>query len=294
MEKIYTYQQIIESPLLKKTIKQFLPKEYEVVERPASFSIRLRKENSETIERIILLPPKGFTADKISLLSPHPEARNAKIRILGKIKPQNKGFAPVNKEIQFVYSLLREAPTEEDSSYSNYFKFSNEYYGTQLKSWKNWFYVVKESGWGNFHNLINVSNNWVVLLLEKKLLDKKKINIEKFLKQLPVSKAKRLKDILKQIEINGDKVFQDKLLVKNLLKLDHAILVPILIRMLNFKETGKHEPCTFFAILLKIIKTNKKLVLEEVNKGLKSRVAPYYYLQDLKKKIDKINSRHKN
>lgn len=289
MEKIYTYQQIIESPLLKKTIKQFLPKEYEVVERPASFSIRLKKENSRIIKRIILLSPQGFTADKISLLNPHPEARHARVKILGKIRPQNKGFAPVNKEIKFIYSLLKEVPTEKDSSYSNYFELSDEYYGTQLKSWKNWFYVVKENGWGNSHNLINVSNDWVVLLLEKELLDSKKINIEKFLKQLPVAKAKRLKNILKQIEINGDKVFKDKQSVKDLLKIDHNILAPVLIQMLNFRETGKHEPCTFFALLLKIVKTNKKLVSKEVDKALKFKTAPYYYLQDLKKKILKLS-----
>jgi hypothetical protein len=98
-----------------------------------------------------------------------------------------------------------------------------------------------------------------------------------------------LKDILKQIETKGDKIFQNKQLVKELLKIDHNILVPILIRMLNFKETGKHEPCTFFAILLKIIKTNKKLVSKEVDKAIKFKTAPYYYLQDLKKKILKLS-----
>ena len=239
------------------------------------------------VKRIILLPPHGFTTDKINLLGPHPEALNAKIRILGKIKPQNKGFVPLHKEIEFVFSLIREVPTEKDSSYSDYSKFSKEYYNSQLKSWRSWFYVVKENGWGNFHNLINLSNDWIVLLLEKKLTDRKKININKFLKQVSTAKAEELENILKQIEKNGDKVFKDSSLVKKLLAFNPKILVPILIQMLNFQETGKHEPCTFFAFLLKVIKKDKKLVLREVNKSLKSKIAPYYYLEDLKNKINK-------
>jgi hypothetical protein len=284
----FTAKQIIESPLFKKVIKQlFQSNEYEIVERPASFSIRLKDESPEMVKRIILLPPHGFTADKIILLSPHPEALNAKIRILGKIKPQNKGFIPVHKEIEFIFSLIREVPTEKDSSYSDYSKFSKEYYTNQLKSWRSWFYVVKDNGWGNFHNLINLSSDWTVLLLEKKLTDRKKISIDKFLKQLPISRTKELENILKQIEKNGDKVFKDTSLVKKLLAFNPKILVPILIQMLNFQETGKHEPCTFFAFLLKVIKKDKELVLREVNKSLKAKTAPYYYLEDLKNKINK-------
>ncbi|MFA5886159.1 MAG: hypothetical protein WC863_00035 [Patescibacteria group bacterium] len=282
------YTQITESSLFKKIIKQFFQsEEYEIVERPASFSVRLKEESSEIVKRIILLPPHGFTADKINLLSPHPEARNAKIRILGKIKPQNRGLAPVKQEIKFVFSLIREIPTEKDSSYSDYFKFSKEYYKSQLKSWRSWFYVVKENGWGNFHNLINLSDDWVILLLEKNLIDRKEINIDKFLKQLTIIEAERLKSSLKQIERDGDKIFRDVTLVENILILDLKILVPILIRMLNSSETGKHEPCTFFALLLKAVKKDKKLVLKEVNKSIKMKIAPRYYLEDLKNKLVK-------
>ena len=286
-----TYSQIILSPLFRKTIKSFFQsQDYEIIERPASFSIRLKKEDPQTVRRIILLPPHGFTADKINLLSPHPEARNAKIKILGKIKPNNQGFSPVNEEVKFVFSLVREVPTEKDSSYSDYSKFSKEYYGRQLKSWRNPFYVVKENGWGNFHNLINLSDDWLILSLEKKLTDKKKINISDPLKLLTATQAVKLKGILKQIETKGDKIFKDKISVANFLAFNPKILVPVLIQMLNFSETGRHEPCTFFAFLLKIVKKDKKLVLAEVNKALKLKTAPYYYLEDLKKKIDRKQS----
>jgi len=97
-----------------------------------------------------------------------------------------------------------------------------------------------------------------------------------------------LKKILKQIELKGDKIFQDKKIVNDFLKIDNRILAPILINMLNFQETGKHEPCTFFALLLKIMKTDKNLISREVHHALKMRTAPYYYLNDLKRKMSGI------
>jgi len=109
----YNFVQINQSKLFNRVLSKFLPGEREIVERPASFSIRLKKEDLHIINRIILLPPHGFTADKINLLSPHPEARRAKIKILGKIKPENKGFAPVSKEVKFIFSLFREVPTKK-------------------------------------------------------------------------------------------------------------------------------------------------------------------------------------
>ncbi len=231
-----------------------------------------------------LVTTNKFT-NEINLLSPHPEARSAKVRILGKIRPGKKGFSPVNKEVKFIFSLKREAPTEPDSSYSDYLKSPSKFYGIQLKSWRNWFYVVKKNGWGNFHSLINLSNDWVVMILEKELSDRKEINIKNILKSLPATRARALTDILEQIGVAGDKVFKDKYLIMRLLRFDAKILVPVFIRMLNWQETGRHEACTFFAFLLKVAKNNKRLVIAEVDKAFRSKTAPNYYLQDLKNKL---------
>jgi hypothetical protein len=43
------------------------------VVRPASFLIRLSEEVGYAVDRLIVLPPMGFTADAADLMSPHPE-----------------------------------------------------------------------------------------------------------------------------------------------------------------------------------------------------------------------------
>src|SRR3989344_1091131 len=171
--------EIYESSLFQKTLKKFLGSgNTEVITRPACFFVRLKSEDTKFIKRIIVFPPLGFTGDEVALLNPHPEARKARIRILGKINPIKKGFKPLIREIKFSFSLTRSIPTEEMSAYA---KFSGKYCKSQIKSWKNWFYVVKENGWGNFHSLINLSNEWAVALLKKELIDQKEINLKPYL-----------------------------------------------------------------------------------------------------------------
>ncbi len=281
----FNFYEIKQSSLFQKTLKKFFgEKDYEVVVRPACFFIRLKSEDAGFIKRVIVFPPHGFTGDKIGLLNPHPEARKERIKILGKINPTKKGFRPLVEEIKFDFSLTRSIPTKETSAYA---KFSKKYCKTQVKSWKNWFYVVKETGWGNFHSLINISNEWVVALLQKELTDQKKINIKPYLEKLPQTKASKLRAALHKIEHTGDKIFDDVNFVSELLKFPSKILVPILLQMLNVQETGKHENCTSFALLLKIAKKNKSLVLKEVKRAIELKSAPYYYLDDLENKLSK-------
>ena len=279
------FYEIYKSSLFQKTLKKFLANGgTEVITRPACFFIRLKSEDTKLVKRIIVFPPNGFTGSEANLLNPHPEARKARVKILGKINPNRKGFKPLVGEIKFNFSLARNIPTEKTSAYA---KFSERYCKSQLKSWKNWFYVLKENGWGNFHSLINLSDEWVVALLEKELVDQKTIDTKTYLQKLPQSKAEKLRSVLQKIERIGDKIFDDRKAVSELLKFPPKILVPILIQMLNVQETGKHENCTFFALLLKIAKKNKKQVWEEVKHAIELKSAPYYYLEDLERKLSK-------
>ena len=66
MEQSYKFQEIVDSPIAKTTIKSlFDSKETETIIRPASFIISLKNEPEDKVYRIILLPPNGFTANKI-------------------------------------------------------------------------------------------------------------------------------------------------------------------------------------------------------------------------------------
>ena len=279
----FNFHEIYKSSLFQKTLKKFLGGgNFEVVVRPACFFVRLKSEDAKFIKRIIVFPPHGFTGGEINLLNPHPEARKARVKILGKINPTKKGFKPLIREVKFDFSLTRNIPTEEMSAYA---RFSEKYCKSQLKSWKNWFYVVRENGWGNFYSLINFSNEWAIALLEKELIDQKAINIKFYLEKLPEPQGEKLRIALLKIEQVGDKIFDNKTFVAELLKFPSKILVPLLIQMLNAQETGKHEYCTFFALLLKVAKENKKLVFEEVNRAIELKSASYYYLEDLSRKL---------
>lgn len=279
----FDFYEIVNSSIYRKTFKMFLGKENsEIVIRPTYFLICSKNELSNFVKRIIILPSHGFTANRIDLLNPHPEARKIRIKILGKINPTKKGFKPLLREIKFRFSLTRNIPTENVSAYA---RFMEKYCGSQLLSWKNWFYVTKENGWGNFHNLINLSNEWVLVLLEKELANQKKLDLKPYLNMLTLSQSERLIKAIKKIERIGDKIFENQSFVLEVLKFPLKILVPILIQMLNVKETGRHEPCTFFAFLLKIARENNNLVYDEVNKAIKLELSPHYYLESLKRKL---------
>ncbi|MCX6757604.1 MAG: hypothetical protein NTZ44_01850 [Candidatus Nomurabacteria bacterium] len=284
----FNFKQIAGSYLFKETVKKFLGTEsFEIVVRPACFFIRLKVEDTKFTKRIIVFPPYGFAGDEIDLLNPHPETRKARVKILGKINPLKKGFKPITREVRLDFAITRNIPTEKTSLYA---RFSKKYCKSQLKSWKNWFYVVKESGWGNFHSLVNLSKEWVVVLLEKEFVDQKSINIKNYLDKLSKKEAIELKKSVEKIKNVGDTIFSDEVFVSKVLEFPKEILVPILIQMLNVKETGKHENCTFFAFLLKIGKKNNKLVLEETRQAIKLKSAPYYYLEDLEKKLLKLKT----
>src|SRR3990167_9263654 len=195
------FYEIEQSSLFQKTLKKFLGSgNTEVITRPACFFVRLKSEDTKFIKRIIVFPPLGFTGDEVALLNPHPEARKARVKILGKINPTKKGFKPLIREIKFSFSLTRSVPTEKTSAYA---KFSEKYSKSQLKSWKNWFYVVKENGWGNFHSLINLSDEWVAAFLEKELVDQKTIDLKSYFEKLSQPEAKKLRVAIQRIEHIG-------------------------------------------------------------------------------------------
>lgn len=281
--KALAFQEVLDSPLLQATIKRYIgTDDIDVVPRPLCYILRNKTENKKVITRIIVLKPHGYTADALNLMNPHPEAYKARIKILGKVDPSKKGYKPCLDVVKLNYSNTVKIPTQKSSAYA---VFSESFGGSKLLPWKNWVYVVKKNRWGDFHNIINQSNEWVVVLLEKWLVDQKSIVIDSYLKKLPAKQAEKLKRNLKIIQVAGDEIFENEKLVEEVLQVPSEILIPILIRMLNISETGRHESCTFFAFLLKASRNHKALVLHEVNDALKNELAPYYYLEDLLRKI---------
>lgn len=279
---------ILSCPLFKATVAEYLGEgELSLTNRKSCYFVRkidenVLPENKLLIVRLLLLPPGGFTGIRRNILSVHPEARTVKLRILGAIAPEKRGYKPLIREIEFMYAPIRQVPTSAELPYAYY---SDEYCRKELKSWRSWFYAVKEDGWGNFHSLVNLSGEWAVIVVEKELIDHKPIKIANFLNELDNQKARHLQHLLQMIQLQGDAFFTKPQQIEEILSFPPSILVPILIRLLNVPETGKHEPCTYFGLLLKLSKQRRSLVMAEVQQAISLQVAPSYYLHDLKRKL---------
>lgn len=278
MEQSYDINNIINSIIVRTTLNNiFKQKETEIIERPASFIIRLKKESEDTISRIIILPPHGFTANKPDETNPHDEVRRAKIEIKWWIKINKVGFSLLKNVLKYQYYTIRNIKITEDEPYP---KIGGQNYKEDLKSSKQKFFVVKEDGTGFYHSLINMSNERLLLVLEKDLR----------LQKIPNLKDKKQEDVIMlydKIILYWDTIFEkEKELIERISNIDFNKTIPPLIEMLNIFETGKHEPCTVYAIILKIGKINKKVV-NYLKEAVKNKTAPKYYLEELIKKLAK-------
>ena len=237
--------EIINSSSVKSTLRNiFDNKEIELIQRPASFIVRLKNEPEDKVFRIVLLPPHGFTANRLDEASPHPEVRRAKIEIKGVVRPDKLGFSLLKGLIKYQYYTVRNVKTFKDEPYP---RIGGRNYKEEIKSSKDKFFVVRESGIGFYHNLVNLSDEWVLLILEKELRPQKPVNIKLRISLLDKSQQRTLLSLYKKIIIYGDKIFgKEKRLIERVSSSDVGKVIFSLIEMLNIFETGKHEPCTLF------------------------------------------------
>jgi len=279
---------ILKSKVVKDaTNLYFKNQRFEIINRGTSIIIRLKKEAGFKILRLILIAPNGYTSNKPNELAPHPEVRKATIKIKGAIKSENANLSYLKNIIKYIYYTKREINATLHKTYA-LADINNIYYKEDIRSSKDNFFVVKENGNGFYHNLINLSSNWVLLILKKELKPIKKINITKYLNN---SDSKGVfQEIYSEIQDNGDNLFAiNKKLVSKFVLIDYNLTILFLINLLNIYETGKHEPCTVFGLILKIAKQNPKQTLNYLNIALSNKEAPEYYLTELIKKITKFN-----
>lgn len=284
MEQPYKFDEIINSPIAKSTLEIiFGSKETEIIKRPASFIIRLKNEPENKVSRIIFLPPNGFTANEINETSPHPEIRKAKIEIKGGVKPNKAGFNILKDVIKFQYYTKRNIKITEDEPYP---KIDGKDYKEEVKSSKGKFLVVQENGIGFYHNLVNLADEWILLILEKELRLQKGPDFTSFITDLSKNQQKNITLLYDKILLYGDDIFEkESKLIQNICNFDVDIITPPLIEMLNVLETGKHESCTIYAILLKVGRKNN--IIDYLKKAVKSKTAPEYYLEELIAKLSK-------
>jgi len=285
MEQAHQFNEIIKTAPVKNIIRNyFKDKKTEIIKRPASFIIRLKKESEYKIFRIILLPPNGFTANKINETTPHPEVRKVKIKIKGGIRPGKAGFSILKNVVKFQFYTTRNVKISEENPYP---KINKEKYKEKIKSSKDKFFVVQENGMGFYHSLVNLSKEWILLILEKDLRLQKSPDISTVIKKLDKNQQKIILSLYEKILLLGDNIFnKEEKLIEKICKLNFSIVMPPMVEMLNVLETGKHEPCTVYAIIIKIGRKNKKAI-DYLKEAVKDKTAPKYYLEELIKKLTK-------
>lgn len=285
--------EILNSELVKGTIKDiFGDSDIEVADRRAYYMIKLKNEESDKVTRILLLHPKGYTTHDITETSSHPESRREKITIKGGIRPNKTGFNLLKNVIKFAYYTKRKIETYEDRPYVVIDK-NNPYYKEEIKSSRETFFAVKENGEGFYHILINLSDEWLLLILEKELRLQKEMDIKSKIKDLESDKQKAILELIETTENIGDKIFNEhNELVDRVLELDIDDALPALIEALNIYESGNNEPCTIFAIILKFAEKKNSRLMQILKSALETNEAPKYYLQELIEKVSNLALTH--
>lgn len=277
-----TFGEILSSPILKNTVSNIFGKKPSIVviERPGCFILSLSNEPEEEVTRIIVLKPYGFTANSTGELSSHPETRDATIEIKGIARRVNNGYAPAKNCLEFVYYPGKIAETLEFFPYAKADRALKSVKNSRTK-----FKVVKPGGFGFYHNLINLTGEWLVLVLRKKLDLTKQIDYS-LLDDLTHLQKRFLLDFLEAVKENGDSVFEkNKDVVKKVLSMTPETSLPALISFLNIPEGGRHEQCTVFAVILKIARINTARAKAVVQRASKDKTAQNYYLNQLLEKI---------
>ncbi len=273
--------EILSAPVVHGTVNNVLGSEpYDVVERPGSYVLSLKKEPSDHCKRIIVLKPKGFTSNSLDELSSHPEAGEATIEIKGAARQANKGYFPIKNCVEFVYH------DKDGVDIQPYYPYASAGGALrELKTSRTRFKVVKRNYYGFYHNLINLTDEWLVLVLNKKLNLTKQVDYS-----LIESAGKRQKATLYSfagaVKKKGDDIFKsERAVVEPVYSLDPHASLPALITLLNIEEKGKHEQCTVFAVILRIAKKHPALALNLLEKAKEDEVAQPYYLRELIKKV---------
>lgn len=282
--KLFSADEILASRVVRQEIERlFGNKSIDIVDRKTSRVIRLGDEPLDTVTRIVLLPPGGSTAGEYSgelhdhdRFSPHPEALSAKVTVRGGVAPGRTGFRKIDRAIKFAYFTKRDVDVGEKDYYKEQFKSSH----TPP------FSVVKPDGYGFWHTLVNMSNEWVLLVVEKRLAAQSPLDVEKIIASVPPEKRGHVRQLVSEIRVHGDKVFLgngDPLF--QLRDLGTETLVRVLIALLNMPEHGNHESCTVVALLLKLAKGEREAVRQACQRALENNEAPAFYLKEVLHKL---------
>jgi len=282
---------VLKIDFVKALVSNVCGDEVDLVVRDNSFAVRSNTETERDIHRVILLPPKGFTANAPDQMNSHDEADYATIAVKGAIKEDKQGFSKLRNCLLVASKNENGTVSELNQPYLTYDLEEGDQFGLTLKKHSAGtapFPVVKNNGFGFYHNLVNLTDEWLALQLHKRLRPQKAVDLEPYLKEIPKDSAVALKKLYEAIVEHGDGIFeQTPELVQEVLNLPLNNSLPVLGEMLYVHDSGMHEACTAFGVILKIGNKHPETVTNFLDSALKTQSIPSYYAQQLIAKIDK-------
>lgn len=283
---------ILKIDFVKELISRVCGEDIEIVSRKNSFAVRKKKEEERDIHRIILLPPRGFTANSLEQMNSHDEADFATIEIKGAVKKDKLGFSKLKNCLLVASKNETGAVSELSQPYLTFDIQKTLEPDLTLKRHSAGiapFPVVKNNGFGFYHNLINLTDDWLVLKLHKRLRPQKSVNLEPHLENLTSIEKEILENFYNSIVEHGDNIFYKAPdVISNILELPTSVSLPSLGEMLYVHDSGMHEACTVFGIILKIGNKKPDTVIDFLKHAKKIQAVPTYYAEQL---IGKINNK---
>ena len=259
-----------------------------VVRRPTTNVVKREEETDRQVDRLIVLPPKGHTANRINQTNSYAEVERATIQVHGAVRSGKRGFSKVKDcllRVSFneasLVSRLEKPYIEFDLDDPNP-SFEKMIHSSGEAP----FHVVKPDGMGVYHSLINLKDEWLVLELHKVLRPRREPVLEPFLHGMPRKQADLLREVHAGIVEFGDELFAQRPdLIEAVMALPPATTLPALGELLHVRDTGRHEACTAFALILRMGKTHRLPTTEYLWKAREAEAIPAYYADQLLAKI---------
>ncbi len=262
----------------------------ELIQRPASYIVRSTQEKAPDLSRVLILPPKGYTANAYLQTNAHDEALKATIKIHGGVR-EGKHYFSTLKDCLLMVSFNKSAGVSNlNKPYVVFDDLNTKGLTASFHSANTPpFSVVKPNGIGFYHNLINQTEDWLVLELKKTLRTQRSPKLKQLTKGLTATTASLLHQTYEAIITHGDELFQkEPVLIQELEQLPIQVSLPALIEMLYAYDTGKHEACTAFALILKVGKQAPSYTVELLLEKMQQNEMPSYYGEQLVEKINRF------
>ncbi len=283
-----TLNDILNVSFVKDLMVKISKKDLQIIKRPACFFIKRPKEDEHNINRLIILPPHGYTSNEANQTNCFEGVKRATIKFKGAVREGKQGFSKMEKGLLQASFNQNSLVSALDRPYVE-FNLQNPAPNLQIKyhtSHTPPFHVVKEDGTGFYHTLVNVTDDWLVLELHKVLRPQKTADINSQL----INVQDELADILRKTESCikdiGDRFFYNRNdLVEAILDIPPSISLPALGEMLYIRDTGKHETCTAFGLILKIAQEHPQETLKYLSHAKRKQLIPTYFAEQLIKKI---------